>query len=280
MPPVKFSVANETTVEDKGAKGRFMLLFQFAAFWPVWYWYIQRMADSSDEPWGMLALITVIVICFLNKQKEELPSSNDKLLIPIIILAWYIILYGFLPPLLRALLAFAAIGYSLAMSYYSVFRRPGIWGLLFLSLPLFSSLTFYASYPLRRLAGILTVLFIHMIGTPITIDGVMLRLGNDLIWIDAPCSGIRMLWASFYFLFILATMIKIKYKATLVATLIVLPVVILGNALRSASLFLLDINHVSDAWLHEGIGIISFMISVLAIYFIVKFIGKKTNEII
>src|SRR5207302_1505837 len=33
-----------------------------ATFYPVWHWYVLRYSDRSDEPLGILALLTALVI--------------------------------------------------------------------------------------------------------------------------------------------------------------------------------------------------------------------------
>ena len=39
-----------------------LLVLQALAFWPVWQWYLRRMVDGSDEPFGVLALLSAIAI--------------------------------------------------------------------------------------------------------------------------------------------------------------------------------------------------------------------------
>jgi hypothetical protein len=38
------------------------LIAAILAFWPIWFWYCERISDRSDEPLGVLALITVIAL--------------------------------------------------------------------------------------------------------------------------------------------------------------------------------------------------------------------------
>ena len=41
-----------------------LLALQLIAFWHIWVWYLKRITDISDEPWGILALLTAIIILF------------------------------------------------------------------------------------------------------------------------------------------------------------------------------------------------------------------------
>ena len=54
---------------------RLFLLAQFVTFWPVWRWYIERMVDGSDEPWGILALATVVILIVL-RGKISVPTAT------------------------------------------------------------------------------------------------------------------------------------------------------------------------------------------------------------
>ena len=42
-----------------------LIVVQVLSLWPVWSWYLSRMLDRSDEPWGVLALVTALVYLVL-----------------------------------------------------------------------------------------------------------------------------------------------------------------------------------------------------------------------
>lgn len=39
-----------------------LLLVAALTYWPVWQWYINRYLDQSDEPLGVLALLTLFIV--------------------------------------------------------------------------------------------------------------------------------------------------------------------------------------------------------------------------
>ena len=91
---------------------KLFLLSQFAAFWPVWRWYLQRMLDGSDEPWGILACVTVLLV-LLRKGAWNAPGTlTIRLCSALTVL--YILSYPLTPPLLRAVLAVMMLSLSLS----------------------------------------------------------------------------------------------------------------------------------------------------------------------
>ncbi|WP_034923523.1 archaeosortase/exosortase family protein, partial [Candidatus Accumulibacter vicinus] len=60
------------------------------------------------------------------------------------------------------------------------------------------SLQFYGGYPLRVLAGSLAVALLQLNGLAVERAGAVLLWDGRQIAIDAPCSGLRMLWAGAY----------------------------------------------------------------------------------
>lgn len=68
---------------------------------PVLRWYVARMNDGSDEPWGLAALAAAAFFCPRKGWNEPLPKSNRLVLCGL--LAVYALSYRFLPPIGHAL---------------------------------------------------------------------------------------------------------------------------------------------------------------------------------
>jgi exosortase/archaeosortase family protein len=68
-----------------------LVFIQLAAIWPVLNWYMLRMLDKSDEPYGLLALITVIIFLLSNKSHSK--PKLFYLYIPALILLAYSLIY-------------------------------------------------------------------------------------------------------------------------------------------------------------------------------------------
>ena len=164
--------------------------------------------------------------------------------------------YAWVAPIFRAAIAVTAAGCTLS---FCRGRRlqPGIAGLLLIALPVISSLQFVLGYPLRAAVGWLAAPLRNLTGFAVVSEGACLNWGGELIAIDAPCSGVRMLWAALFLTFALADLYRLGWVRTGLASLLALVAVLLGNTLRAASLFYLEAGVIKlPAWSHEGAGVV------------------------
>jgi exosortase/archaeosortase family protein len=247
---------------------------QLLAFWPVWQWYVVRLLDSPEDRWGLLAVGT-LVLYFLHSQRMENAQYSLSLLLPALLTLLYAVSYPFMPPLLRAGIAVIAVG-----STFLRFGKPfplGIYGLLLLTLPVIPSLQFYLGYPLRLIVASVAAPLIRLTGFAVVQDGVYLNWNSYLIFIDAPCSGIKMLWAGFYMTFTLAGFYQLKPLRTVIVFGLSFLIILLGNLFRATALFYVEIGIVDmPAWTHTGIGLITFAFVVVGIVWCVQKLGDKS----
>lgn len=304
-----------------------MIIFSLlAAFWPVWLWYGQRLCDQSDEPLGIVALITLLCLIAYQQSKATSAakaihtSTNTSIPIPTstptsatTTLTAMLALYGlslfFAPKLISA--ALALITLALAGSY--ILRRrlsSGQWTLLLLSLPLVASLNFYLGYPLRLVVAQCAVALLSINGFPVITQGTSLLWHNQLIEIDAPCSGIKMLWAALYMAAVQLSLRNSRTTQALLYLILATAAAVFANILRVTSLFYLEAGiiaapaeipqlfthhsfaHQSFASLfetavHTGTGVAAFLLVVLILCFVDKRFGRSltigkslTNEIL
>lgn len=261
-------------------------LILFAAFWPVWIWYGQRVADQSDEPLGIVALITLIYLLARQPAKK-----NNQ--IPISLTAM-VVLYGssllLAPKLISAALALIAVGICLhRLLNYRL--NSGHWSLLLLSLPLVASLNFYLGYPLRLVVAQCAVSLLSINGFPVSAEGTSLLWHNQLIEIDAPCSGIKMLWAALY---LAAVQLSLRKSSLIQASLYLIfaaAAAVLANVLRVTSLFYLEAGMIKapaalpqsiaahfESAVHTGTGITAFLLVALILYFADQRIKRNIIE--
>ena len=85
-----------------------ILMLQVLAFWPVWRWYALRVADGSDEPFGVFALAIVGLYLFLQGRTPRLTTFQIWLALPLTV--FYIGTYSIMPPLIRSIAALSAMG--------------------------------------------------------------------------------------------------------------------------------------------------------------------------
>lgn len=234
-----------------------LLAVQMAAYAPVWKWYVLRMVDGSDEPWGPAAFATAIALLWFNRSR--CCAAPPRLVMPSLLILAYATGYSFLPRLMQAAVAVMALGCTLGeISLGARMHVPTV-GLLLLSLPLVSSFQFYLGYPLRVISGAVAVPLLQLSGLAVVRDGTCLKWGNDLVSIDAPCSGVRMLWVGMFVTFAVASHFGLNTWRTIVALWVGVLTILLGNGLRAASLFYSEASIIPmPSWCHEGVGITIF----------------------
>ncbi len=247
MPPVRLTL---------------LLAAQCLAFWPVGRWYVARTLDGSDEPWGILALAAALVFIV---RDARVNCGRGSLLMPAMLTLFYACTYPLTPPLVRAMIAVTAVAASVrALCGRNI--HPGSWGLMLLSLPVMASLQFYAGYPLRWVVGHGMAALLRLVWITVSVEGACLAWGTRSIAVDAPCSGVRMLWAGMLLALCLACLCGLSRRGTLALVLLALPIVVAGNILRASALFFLEAGFVSaPPWVHPGIGIVTFALTGLLI---------------
>lgn len=243
---------------------RLFLFGQFLAFWPVWYWYAQRMLDGSDEPWGILAFATVIMLV-TRKGIWNVPSVMT-LLICSVITAVYAVNYGYLPPLFRGILAVTATSFLVSSICFGRTIQTGIVGLMLVSLPLIASLQFYGGFPIRVITAFVSSQILNLIGYNVQPQGTLLYWLGEVIAVDAPCAGIKMLWTGLYLNFTLAAWRDLGFFATWLSTSVTLFSVFIGNILRATLLFFTESGLVNAPNIaHQAIGLMVFATVALAV---------------
>src|SRR5262245_15671149 len=121
------------------------------AFWPVWRWYLARTMDGSDEPWGLAALVAALALTWPFDRRLRLDDADPLLIAAIGLTLSYAILVPFAPPLVRSIVAMAALGCSWVSITDARHKTPVIVALFVLSVPVIASMQFYAGYPLRAI---------------------------------------------------------------------------------------------------------------------------------
>jgi exosortase/archaeosortase family protein len=150
-----------------------------------------------------------------------------------------------------------------------------LWGLLVLSLPLSSALQFYLGYPIRSATAMATAPLLRLTGLAVERAGTVLQYGGRAIWIDAPCSGVKMLWTGMFLAMALAAVLRVGNGRTIVAGAVALAAVFLGNVVRSCGLFYLEAGiFPAPHWYHNGIGLVAFAITAGGIAWCVMKLGR------
>ena len=232
----------------------FLVVAQLLLFNSSLSWYFARITDGSDEPLGIVALVAMVFLSVLCHKKGSSPSSakvtseplQPHLWVPSILLCVFLLIGPVLPPLGRAAFASLSVATLLSAALFSTTFHPGLCSLALLSLPLISTLQFYAGFPLRYATGQVVSAVFRLVGFPVYAEGTLLRYRDATVWIDAPCSGIKALWCS---LFLVAVLITLKPLARRHRSLLWSATsigVFFGNCIRNGILFMLELSDLPD----------------------------------
>ena len=263
------------------AARRVILLVQLLAFWSLGPWYVKRLAESGGETWRILALATAVLFIIREARNVTACDLNERpmgLLWSALLTLIYAASYVWLPPLAQACLAMTALTATVSACFLRRRFHTGIWALLLLSLPVLDSLQFFAGYPLRTLVATLAAALLRLGGLAVTPQGTALKWEEILVVVDAPCSGIRMLWVGAYLVVTLACLYRLGFMRLLAGAGLAMAVLVLGNALRAAALFYLEAGIITaPSGAHTAIGIVTFGFTVAAIVAMLDFLRRTVK---
>ncbi|MDB5913738.1 MAG: exosortase [Ramlibacter sp.] len=232
------------------------LLCVALALLPAWVWMARRMLDRSDDPLGLLAIAALGLLAWRCRKELRAAPQLGWLAAALAGALGSVLSIGVLPPLLGALLALAALGAALAAFLPGHVASAPLLGLSLLSLPWIASLQFYAGFPLRLLTAeasrwlLMPLFVVERSGTALQVDG-------RLVIVDAPCSGVQLLWLG-YFTACAAALYTGRDSRSFLARLPLVSVLVLaGNIVRNTVLVGLEgAGHGSVGWVHDAVGLV------------------------
>lgn len=231
------------------------LALQAAALWVHWRWAAARVADGSDDPLGVAALTALVwAVWRLAPEMRSQPRA-----------AWLAAALGLsaastvavfvAPPLAGALLAALALACGLRAFMPSGRAGLPLAGLAVLALPVVSSLQFYAGYPLRFVTAQLSSWALQLLGWSAQVEGTAMSVDGRLIVVDAPCSGVQMVWMAYFCACAVAVCCDIDDRRFLRRLPLIGVVVLAGNVVRNSVLVARESRGDVAQWVHEAVGL-------------------------
>jgi exosortase/archaeosortase family protein len=222
------------------------------ACWPVLLWWGRRVVDDSDEPLGVLAL--VCGLAFVWQARHRLGTSALALASALGLILIGRMMAGWLPMLLQGLFLVLALTISLRL-----WRLPGVVSLLSLALPWVATLQFVLGYPLRVIVAMGAEAVLRLLGLTVTREGTDLWYQGVAVGVDAPCSGIRMLWFLLFAAGFLAARFRLRWGLAISLHVIAGSLALLANGVRATVLFFPESGLVEwPHWTHEATGVLVF----------------------
>lgn len=249
---VEIGTAPRTHVRGYIPLPRWVVLLGLAAvFWPLLPWWVGRTADSSDGSWNLLALGAMLALTPWKAFREPVGEKAMIRLCALLALVLPFLAGGNLPPLVKGL---AAAG-MLALLWHDCGATPAVCLFPFLSLPLLATADFYLGYPLRLLVAEGSGALLRIAGWPVGVSGVGLAWDGRQVLVDAPCSGLKMLWFGGWMTLVAAGLCQLGPTALLRLGLAALFLLVGLNVLRATVLFFPESGLWSlPEWGHEAIG--------------------------
>ncbi len=237
------------------------------ALWPHWSYMARRTVDGSDEPWGILALVTALVLLAVEREALQVPGRAALAASAGLAVA-AALAHLALPDLFAAAVAMLALAVFLV---HALPRRPAtpLVALLLLALPIVATLQFYLGYPLRALMAHAAALLLAAGGIDASASGASIAYQGTTVLVDAPCAGIGMLWVGSYTAALLSWLHRAEGRRTVLNAAAAGALVLVANVFRNTALFFPQSGLVLwPAWSHEAVGLAALALAVVPIVFI------------
>ncbi len=247
------------------------LLLQTAALWPHWRWALARGTDGSDDPLGLAALAALLALAVrLGPQLLVRPRAGWAALAAAATLAATAAHFA-APPLLGALLAALALSAGWRSHLPAGLPLLPATGLAVLALPVLSSLQFYAGFPLRIATAQLSTWALQLGGLAAERTGTAMLVQGRLVIVDAPCSGVQMVWMAYFCACAAAAWSGLSDRRFLRRLPWVGLLVLGGNVVRNSVLVSMEATqaHVREA-IHHGVGLLVLAVVCAAVLAIVR----------
>jgi exosortase/archaeosortase family protein len=244
---------------------------QALALWPHGAWIVRRAADGSDDPLGLAALAVLALFVAWHASRLRLaPHTGWLAAAGALTLAANAALFV-APPLAAALLAALALAAGLVAWWPAAAPRVPLLGLLVLAAPLIASLQYYGGYPLRVLTAQLSAALLQLAGIVAEPAGASMLVRGQLVVVDAPCSGVQMVWMAYFSACTVAAWTALRDADFVRRLPLVGLVVLMGNVVRNAVLVALEARPQGlDATLHQAIGLAALALVCAAVVAIVS----------
>lgn len=252
--PFCFELSNRT-------QAWLVLVAACIALLPTWAWMAQRFTDGSDDPLGLLAMLAMLAVVWAHRQSLGRVRAGwlrvGYFAVAAVGLAVHALAHAYLSGLPSALVGVVVLACAaLAVLPRRVAAAPML-GMAVLALPILASLQFYAGYPLRVVTAevsrwLLWAWFeVSRTGTSLMVDG-------QLIIVDAPCSGVQMVWMAYFTACAVALWRGVGSGAFVRRLPLVGCTVLLANVLRNSVLVAGQAaGSPFTGWQHSAVGLVA-----------------------
>ena len=232
------------------------LALQFAALTPTWVWMALRMRDGSDDPLGALALAGLAALVWHRRRELRAAPRLGWLALATVGTLLAAVSRSGLPPLAASLIAVLALACGLLAFLPKRVAALPVVGMAVLALPLLSSLQFYAGYPMRVVTAEASRWLLAS-GFSVAREGSSLLVDGRLVIVDAPCSGVQMVWLGYFTACAVALWAERSDRSFVARLPVVGALVLAGNIVRNAVLVAFEgAGQPLAGWAHNAFGLV------------------------
>ncbi len=249
---------------------------QALALWPHGWWIVRRVSDGSDDPLGLAALGVLLLALWRAAARLRIAPHTGWLAAAVALSVAANLALFVLPPLVAALVAALGLAAGLCAWLRPEVPRLPFAGLLLLALPLVASLQYYGGYPLRVLTAQLSAWALQLAGIAAEPSGAAMTVRGQLVIVDAPCSGVQMVWMAYFCACAFAAFVALRDGDLLRRLPFVGAIVLAGNVARNSVLVALESRPQGlDPALHEAIGVAALGLVCAAVVALLRSSGGR-----
>ncbi|NLC80519.1 MAG: exosortase/archaeosortase family protein [Lentisphaerae bacterium] len=235
-----------------------------AACWPLLRHLAARAAVMEEFALQLLALGTAAALVWRAEAAARRAGEagawrvGDGWLAALVMLL-YAVSRRFLPHTVSGLAAFAALLLAPGPWRRGRWPEPAVAGLVVLALPAMMMVELFFGYPLRVAAAAGASGLLAAAGLPVAREGVTMAWQGVTVWVDAPCSGVRMLWSGLWLALLAGGLARLSWIRCALACGWALGVVVVCNAIRVMGLCLVEGGLLpAGPVFHVGLGVLLF----------------------
>ncbi|HPO36565.1 MAG TPA: archaeosortase/exosortase family protein [Kiritimatiellia bacterium] len=235
-----------------------------AACWPLLRHLAARAAVVEEFALQLLALGIAAALVWRAEAAARRAGEagawrvGDGWLAALVMLL-YAVSRRFLPHTVSGLAAFAALLLAPGPWRRGRWPEPAVAGLVVLALPAMMMVELFFGYPLRVAAAAGASGLLAAAGLPVAREGVTLAWQGVTVWVDAPCSGVRMLWSGLWLALLAGGLARLSWIRCALACGWALGVVVVCNAVRVMGLCLVEGGLLpAGPVFHAGLGVLLF----------------------
>lgn len=262
-----------------------LLLFWFAAFYPIVPEMVHTWFNHSDNSHAVLVPIIVLYLVWQKRHalgQVEISGSTWGGLLLFVSLFFYLISYVGGIAVFSRLMMVAALSGLVWCCLGSKMLAAMIFPLLFLffMVPVPDTLLSMVSFPLQLVATKISTALIQLTTIPVHREGNMLFLANTQLEVAEACSGIRSIMSLSMLSFLLAYFMLRSWWGKITLVVSAIPIALVANVVRVTATGILahfygDV--VARGFLHEFSGMVVFALGLIFLFLESSLLSRVTR---